>query len=189
MALPDSRPGPRAGAWWVRLAGLTRAFIRFWAWGFGGGLLVAIVLMTAYSAGSNFLLNRPIPGDFEIVQMGVAIAAFAFLPLAQVARANVVVDIFTKRAGPRLRRALDLLGALAALAFSALLLWRMSEGMMDYYEYSEYTPIVGIPVWVAFPPILVSLLLLFIGALISAGEILGLLPQPHAEPGAPAGME
>lgn len=172
----------------MRPLGLIRAFIRFWAWGFGGGVLVGIVLMTAYSAAASFFYGQPIPGDFEIVQMGIAIAAFAFLPLTQLARANVVVDIFTQRAGPRTRRAMDLLGAVAALAFAALLLWRMTYGMIDYYEYSQYTPIVGIPVWVAFPPILISLALLFVAALITAGEIAGWLSPPR-DAGTPFGRE
>lgn len=186
---PSEAPAAHgAGDRVARLVDLVRAFIRVWAWGFGGGLLVAIVLMTAYSAAGNFFLDEPFPGDFEIVQMGVAMAAFSFLPLAQIARANVVVDVFTQRAGPGLRRALELLGALAALVFSAFMLWRMSEGMMDYYDYSEYTAILGIPLWIAFPPILFSLFLLFVAALITAAELLHLVPAPPP-PERPAGAE
>ncbi|HLT01839.1 MAG TPA: TRAP transporter small permease [Geminicoccaceae bacterium] len=161
----------------MRILDLVRAFIRFWAWGVGGGLLVAVVLMTAYSVIGNFFFGRPLPGDFEIVQMGVAVAAFSFLPLAQLSRANVVVDIFTQRASTRVRRALDFLGTVAAAAFSAFLFWRMSEGMIDYYSYSEYTAILGIPHWIAFPPMLFSLLLLFVAALITAAEQLRLVPE------------
>lgn len=188
MSSPHA-PDPRgAGGWGLRMLDLVRAFIRFWAWGFGGGLLVAIVLMTAYSAAGNFFFDRPFPGDFEIVQMGVAVAAFSFLPLTQITRANVVVDIFTQRASPGLRRALDFLGTLAALAFSAFMFWRMSEGMIDYYDYSEYTAILGIPHWIAFPPMLFSLFLLFVAALITAAEQLRLVPEaPAAE--RPTGAE
>lgn len=172
----------------ARLTGLTRAFIRFWAYGVGGLLLVVIVLMTAYSAASGFFFNKPLAGDFEIVQFGVAIAVFCFLPLAQMARANVIVDIFTMRASARARAAMDLLGAVVAAAFAVLLLWRMSGGMIDYYQHSEYTPIIGIPLWTAFPPILVSLFLLLIAALFSAAEAVGLLRRGNARP-APLGPE
>jgi TRAP-type C4-dicarboxylate transport system permease small subunit len=162
--------------------GLTRSFIRLWAYGFGGCLLVGIVFMTAYSAASNFLFDKPIAGDFEIVQFGVAIAAFAFLPLCQLTRANVVVDSFTLWAGPRLRGAMDLLASLVAIAFSVMLLWRMSIGMHDYYIHQEYTAIIGIPLWWAFPFMLFSLLLLLIAALLTAAEAIRLPTKESSKP-------
>lgn len=162
----------------MRLIGLTRSFIRFWAVGFGGVLLLVIVFLTAYSAASGFLLRRPIAGDFEIVQFGIAIAAFAFLPLCQLTRANVAVDSFTLWAGPRTRMLMELLGSLVAAAFAVVLLWRMSIGMHDYYVHEEYTAIIGIPLWWAFPPMLFSLLLLLLAALITAAETLRLIPPP-----------
>lgn len=187
MTSSEAPASQGAGASGSRLVDLVRAFIRVWAWGLGGGLLVFIVLMTAYSAAGNFFFDRPFPGDFEVVQMGVAVAAFTFLPLTQLTRSNVMVDIFTQRASAGVKRALDLLGTVIALVFAAFMLWRMSEGMIDYYEYSEYTAILGIPHWIAFPPILFSLLLLFVAALITAAEQLGLIAPPPAaeEPSGP----
>lgn len=173
MSSSETPPANEGGAGWVRLVGLTRSFIRFWAYGVGGFTLVGIVLMTAYSAAANFFVGQPIAGDFEIVQFGVGIAAFCFLPLTQLTRANVVVDIFTLRASERTKAAMDLLGASVAAVFALTLLWRMSIGLHDYYVHQEYTPIIGIPLWMAFPPILFSLFLLFLAALISASEIIG----------------
>lgn len=184
MKLSQTSPAHAGGAHWARWLGITRSFIRFWAYGVGGSLLVGIVLMTAYSASANFLIGQPIAGDFEIVQFGVGIAAFCFLPLAQLSRANVVVDIFTVRAGERTKAWLDLLGTLVAIATAVILLWRMSIGLHDYYVHQEYTAIIGIPLWLAFPPILFSLLLLLIAALITAGEIVGVLTgRRHAAGG------
>ena len=43
----------------------------------------------------------------------------------------------------------------------------------------EYTAIIGIPLWTAFPPILLSLLLLAFAALVTAAENLqGVLARP-----------
>lgn len=177
MSSSETPPAKEGGAGWVRLLDLTRSFIRFWGYGVGGFTLVGIVLMTAYSAAANFFIGQPIAGDFEIVQFGVAIAAFCFLPLTQLARANVVVDVFTLRASEKTKAAMDLLGALIAVAFAVILLWRMSIGLHDYYMHQEFTAIIGIPLWMAFPPILFSLLLLLIAALLSAAEILDNLKE------------
>ena len=160
----------------ISFINLISRFIRVWAL-LGGALLVGIVLMTAYSATTNLLLNAPLAGDFEIVEMGVAIAVFAFLPFCQLTKANVSVDIFTMRAGPRAKSLMSLFASLIAILFAILLLWRMTVGMWDYREYEEYTAILGIPLWMAFPPILFSLFLLALASLITAAESIGALRQ------------
>ena len=51
---------------------LVRRIIEAWAL-LGGVLLVVIALMNTWSMASLALLNIPVPGDFELVEMGVAI--------------------------------------------------------------------------------------------------------------------
>ncbi len=130
---------------------------RLWAL-LGGFLLLGILGVTAVSVAMDLLYSTPIPGDFELVQLGCAVAVFAFLPWSQVSRGHVAVDIFTRRAGPRLRKATSAAGSALMLLFALLLLWRMSLGLLSYYDpmYPETTPILGIPVWLAFPPMLAS---------------------------------
>lgn len=131
------------------------------AWALLGGLvLFAIALMTAWSAAAGWLFGKPLPGDVELVEMLTAISVFMFLPYCQLTGANVTADLFTARASPRLVAWLTLLGAVVALAFSLLLLWRMSEGFLDYRQYVETTTILKIPIWVAYLPALASLALL-----------------------------
>lgn len=167
---------------------LTRSFVYFWAYGIGGFLLAAIVLLTAYSAVAGFFFAKPLAGDFEIVQFGTAVAVFSFLPLCQLSRSNVVVDTFTLWAGRRARLVMELLGSFAAAVFATVLLWRMSVGLHDYYVHDEYTQIIGLPLWWAFPPMLFSLALLLFAALITAAETLGFLPATPPSGGA-AGRE
>lgn len=144
--------------------GFLRRVIEGWAL-LGGLLLLAIALMTSYSAGAGWLLGKPLPGDVELVEMLTAISVFMMLPYCQLSGANVTADIFTARAGPRTVAALELLAALVALGFSLLLFWRMYEGLLDYRKYVETTTILKIPIWVAYPWALASLALLAIAAL------------------------
>jgi TRAP-type C4-dicarboxylate transport system permease small subunit len=131
------------------------------AWALLGGLLLlAIALMTSYSSGAGWLFGKPLPGDVELVEMLTAVSVFMFLPYCQITGANVTADIFTARAGPRTIAALELLGALVALGFALLLLWRMYLGLLDYRQYVETTTILKIPIWVAYPLALASLALL-----------------------------
>jgi TRAP-type C4-dicarboxylate transport system permease small subunit len=165
MAAPaENESLKRAG-----LIGLARRLIEGWAL-LGGVLLLAIVLMNTWSVVSLSALGFPVPGDFEMVEMGVAIAAFSFLPYCQLTGANVTADIFTARASPRWVALFSLLAAIVAAFFSVILIWRMSDGMASYVEYEEVTTILGIPLWTAFPPILVSLALLIAAAAITLDE-------------------
>ncbi len=148
---------------------LARRVIEAWAI-VGGIVLLAVVLLTVTSVVGDAVLGAPLPGDFELVEVGVAVAAFAFLPYCQLTGANVSADIFTSRAPPHWVARFSLVGALIASAFSALLLWRMSAGLGDYIKYEETTAIWQFPLWLAFVPILVSLALLLIASAITVRD-------------------
>ena len=145
-----------------------RHIVSVWAL-LGGAVLLVVVAINMFSViGSIF--GRPFPGDFELTEMGVAIAAFAFLPYCQVTGANVTADIFTSGASPRWIAFLTLLGAVVALVFSVLLIWRMYFGMLDQKTYDYMTAILQVPQWIAFLPILVSLALLALAAMTTIVE-------------------
>ena len=160
--MEDGARGAAAGL----LTDLARRAIELWAL-LGGVVLLAIALMSTWSATSGFVFNRPLPGDFELVEMLVAVSVFMFLPYCQVTGANVTADIFTAHARPRTIASLRLLAAAIALGFSVLLLWRMYEGLLDYQRYVETTTILRVPIWYAYVPALISLALLALASLIS----------------------
>jgi TRAP-type C4-dicarboxylate transport system permease small subunit len=136
-----------------------RDLARYWAL-LGGLVILGVVAVNVYSVAQIMLFDRPFPGVYEIVQVGTAVGMFMFLPYCQVTGANVTADIFTAGMGRRAIVALAGLGALCAVAFAAILLWRMSFGLIDQMTYRETTAIYQFPLWYAFLPILVSLALL-----------------------------
>lgn len=153
----------RAGAWgWVAGA------ITLWAL-LGGLVLAGIVVLNVLSVLGG-MFGAPVPGDFELTEVGVAVAAFAFLPYCQLTGANISADIFTARLSLRGVAGLRLVAALVALLFAAILLWRMTLGMLDQRTYDYVTAIVQFPIWLAFLPILISLALLALAALVSVTE-------------------
>ena len=154
---------------WARPIGLARSVIIGWAL-IGGVFLVGVVLVNIWSILAGALVNRPFPGDFELTEMGTAIAAFCFLPYCQLVGANVSADIFTMRAGPRAVAMMSVFAGLVALLFAGILLWRMSAGLQDYREYEEFTGILEIPIWWAFVPVLISLVLLLLASIITFSE-------------------
>ena len=146
-----------------------KQLIRAWAL-IGGLLLVVVVLVNSLSILSGILFNKPFPGDFELTEIGIGIAAFCFLPYCQLTGANVSADIFTSRMSPFGRHLLELTAAVIAASFAMLLLWRMSVGLGDYIEYEEITGVLSIPIWWAFVPALLSLFLLVLSSFITIQE-------------------
>ncbi len=132
----------------------------------GGLVLLGLALMTSVSAIGTFF-GAPVPGDFELTEVGIAIAVFAFLPYCQLVGANVTADIFTQALSPRIVGLLEALWALLAFGFGLLLLWRTSAGLLDYRHYEETTAILNFPIWIAFVPAVASLALLVAAAWMS----------------------
>jgi TRAP-type C4-dicarboxylate transport system permease small subunit len=159
---------------WLRFL---RAAIRLWAL-LGGLIVVALVLISAASAGTTLFFNKPIQGDYELVKHFVAVAVFCFLPYCQLTGGNVTVDIFTEAASERTKAAMLAFSSLFAIAFALLLLRQMYLGLLGYIEYPETTAALHIPLWTAFPPALVSLVLLLVAAVVTLVEGIHGMRQP-----------
>jgi TRAP-type C4-dicarboxylate transport system permease small subunit len=136
------------------LDGLARAFALA-----GGALLVTITGMSVASNVGRAVLGTPVPGDFELVQVGCGAGIAAFLPYCQLRRGNIIVDFFTVRAPARVQAALDVFGALALAAVMALLAWRTAAGMLTLKASGEISMIVGFPIWIGYAAIVPSLIL------------------------------
>ena len=125
--------------------GLSRAM----AW-FGSLVLVIIAVMSVASivgrALSGFGLG-PVPGDFELVEAGTALAVFCFLPWAHLKRGHAVVDMLWSSYPPAMRRVLDVVADGLMLFVWLLLVWRMSLAMGEYRHNNEVSFILQMPVW------------------------------------------
>lgn len=157
----DTRPAAGTGP--DPAHGLLGRIVTAWAL-LGCALLAAIVLVNVWAV-LGAALGRPFAGDFELTEMGVAVAVFTFLPYCQLTGQNVSADIFTARAGPRMVAALSAVGSAVALGFGGLLLWRMWAGLLDQKTFGYATTILQLPIWWAFVPILVSLAMLMLAAI------------------------
>lgn len=136
-------------------------------WAILGGVVLLLVVAMNVASVIGGLVWKPFPGDFEMTQVGIAVAVFSFLPYCQITETNVTADIFTQKASRRTILLLRLLTALIALIFAGLLLWRMHGGLLNQRDYGYTTTILQFPIWTAFVPILFSLFLLALAALVS----------------------
>jgi TRAP-type C4-dicarboxylate transport system permease small subunit len=155
----------------TRLHGLVLGLCTGWAI-VGGLVLVAVVVVNVLSVLGAALFGTAILGDFEVTEVGVALAVFAFLPYCQIAGLNVTADIFTARASRLWLSVFSLLGAAIALGFGAVMLWRMYFGMLDQRLYEATTTILQLPLWWGYAGCLVSLALLVVASFASLVDAL-----------------
>lgn len=116
----------------------------------GGALLSAIALMSVVSIVPRSLGMQPIQGDFEIVQVGLAICVTLLLPWCQLQGGNIIVDFFTARMRKRWQRRLDATGYFLFAGVMALVAWRTGAGAAALKDAGETTMLLGFPLWIGY---------------------------------------
>lgn len=118
----------------------------------GGAVLLVITLLTCVSIAGRVLLPLdiglgPIRGIYDMTEIGMAAAVFAFLPWTQYREAHARVDLFQWVIPRKADQFLDLLFNLAMAFVATVGTYRLYLGMQDKLGYAETTLIAQIPVW------------------------------------------
>ena len=144
-------------AWFKRIA--------LWFALAGGAAASALALLTVVSVVSRATVSQPIPGDVELMQMGIALCISLCLPWCQLHHCNIIVDFFTDKLPQRSARALDGIGSLLLAVMCVLLSLRTAAGAVAVREASETTMIIGLPMWWAYAMLAPGLMLTAVIAL------------------------
>lgn len=116
----------------------------------GGLIMLALATMSVVSITGRALFHMAIPGDYELIEAGLGIAVFLFLPECYRHKGHVVVDVFTNSLPARKLAFLEMIGdCLFLLAFSVMA-WQLVYGGHDAYEYMEQSMILELPLWVVY---------------------------------------
>ena len=138
------------------------------------GSLIALLVagMSVYSIIGRAFLSKPLFGDVEITQMGIAASISLCLPWCQLHRGNILVDFFTQSTSVRTRQILDSVGAFLLAAMCVLLAWRTTMGALAVSSAAETSMILGLPMWWAYVSLAPGLLLSALVALWQAALLL-----------------
>lgn len=112
-----------------------------------GILLLTAVGVTVASVLRGAVLNRPILGDSEIVEMVLGVAVALCLPLCEMRGAHVMVDFFTQKLPVGAKAGLDALMRAVAAAVVAVLAWRLAIGGWTMWDRERETMFLLIPYW------------------------------------------
>ncbi|OAL60204.1 hypothetical protein A6R74_20855 [Halomonas sp. ALS9] len=126
----------------------------------GGLLITALAIITVVSILGRWVASAPvlsditmlawvgpIAGDYELVEMGTAIAVFLFLPYCHLRGGHVTVDLLVMHAPPMFQRLLAIVAETLFLVVAGLMTWRLYHGLLDKRRYMETSMLLDIPLW------------------------------------------
>lgn len=119
----------------------------------GGIVLVALTLMVVTSVAGRAMIGiglGPVPGDFELVEVGVGIAIFFFLPWCYLRGGHATVDLLYMHMPRWFQKGIDLVSDVVMLLVWLVLTLKLWEGLLEKKEYMETTFILQMPVWWAY---------------------------------------
>jgi TRAP-type C4-dicarboxylate transport system permease small subunit len=126
----------------------------------GGLVLCGIAMTTVVSVLGRKFFGGAVAGDFEIVEIGCAVAVSLFLPYCQLRKGNVIVDFFTLKASPVVQRWLDASGCVLLTLVAMLMTWRLGAGGISLYSSNDQTMVLQVGTWWAFLIVVPSMALL-----------------------------
>ena len=122
----------------------------------GGIILVIVILINFVSILSRIIFLNPLVGDFELVEIGSAIAISSFLPLCHLKKGNVIVDFITAKLNFKKIAFLDCISSVIYGLIALFFTWRMFFGAKDMYNYQEETILLLYTFLIPFFPVTFS---------------------------------
>ena len=146
---------------------------------FGGIILILLAVMTVISTiGRAFVGVQiglgPIPGDFELVEAGTAVAVFCFMSWCHLNQGHVTVDIVAGYFPTHVNLALVLVGNILVFLVATIIAWRLWMGFGEQVTWFDqnlrdilgfgYKPFTNNTTYVLGMPLWYSYFLSFVGA-------------------------
>lgn len=148
----------------------------------GGIVLVALTVMIVASISGRALIGLglgPVPGDFELVEMGTAVAVLFFLPWTYLKGGHATVDLLYMHLPAWAKRAVIMVSDLLMLAVWLILTWKLYEGMVEKKQYMETTFILAMPLWWAYAACLVGAVIGCLAYIARTATLFGLGKEPE----------
>ena len=115
-----------------------------------GAVLFGIMCLVSFSVFQRYIMNDPILGDTEIVQIGMSLVVMMAMPYATNVGAHIRVDVLDNKIGRWGRYLGDLLARGIGAYVLVLLIQKTWDKAWDAHEYGDVTNMIELPVWIAY---------------------------------------
>jgi TRAP-type C4-dicarboxylate transport system permease small subunit len=123
-----------AAKWLEWLLGLT-----------AGSVLFVMMLITAVDVGGRYLLNKPLPGGFELTEVMLATLIYCALPLVSKQREHIVIDTFDFLMTPNIKRGFDIFSDLVCSVTLSGIGYLIFRRAVRVAEYGDTTNVLKLP--------------------------------------------
>ena len=118
------------------------AVAAMWLARIAAAVIACLALMTFADVFARYVFNSPFSFTIELTEAAMGVIVFFGLALVTHEDGHISVDIVTSRLRARLRAALGLLMQAIALAYLALLVWRLWIRALELYDFGDTTQIL-----------------------------------------------
>ena len=132
LAGPLGRLNGRVTTWLARIA----AFV-----------LAALAVMTFCDVIGRYFFNKPFSFTVEVTELAMGVIVYLGVGLTTHQKGHISVDILTLRLPERVRALFEVVTGVAALAFLAVMVWRVWLRATVLFEKGDHTQIWEIPLW------------------------------------------
>ena len=112
--------------------------------GLGGLALLAMMAVTVIDVAGRSLLDRPLPGGFELTEILLALMIFLGLPLVSMRGGHVTITLADSWFAPRAARLRDRVIALGCATICGVIAWRLwvlGDRFLSYGDVFEFLPL------------------------------------------------
>lgn len=138
----------------------------------GGMIVLALIAMSLVSLVGRKLFSTPVPGDIEMLEMAIAVAVTAFIPLCELNGNHIRVDFLAGFFPDIVNRILLCIGHGLLAGVGILLTWRTILLVSNSLNYESSSTMLAVPLWIPQAMMVPSLVLLVLCALYRAGRCL-----------------
>ena len=107
--------------------------------------LAAIMTLMVTDVIARHLLNAPVPGAAELIELLMALLVFSALPLTTLRREHIQVDLFTALIPISFRRIAGMLANAVAGAIMAFIAWRLYDKTVEILGFGDTTAFLRLP--------------------------------------------
>ena len=118
-----------------------------------GLALFGVMLIVTVSVIFRYVLNAPILGSQELIQIGMGVVVMLAMPYAALTGKHIQVDILDSRLGRNGRFAADLFARAVGIYVLWLLIGKAWDKMWDAIEFGDVTNMIEVPIWIAYAAI------------------------------------
>ncbi len=122
----------------------------------GGVILFAIMALVSVAVFYRYILNEPILGDTELVEIGMSLVVMMAMPFVTLTNNHIRVDVFDNSLGSAGRFLADIFARLIGCFVLTLLIIKTWDKTLEAIEYEDVTNMIELPIWIPYGAITIG---------------------------------